>query len=219
MLEGFIATLQAQAEPISLNAAVDLLKDRYDAQNALTPKIAVPDIIRLLVMSNALAFAGGQASSDAPVRNVEGLALADLAHACETVYLWRLVEGGVPVIAEQLAPVLYETGADTNRVQELCRGLVQRHMIVPMGDSFAVAPEQISRLVQRDELVLVAADLARVALPSGEPVSPVTPRISSVRARSCARRTSQAAPSAICRRPACSWRRSAPGRPAPASTT
>ena len=87
---------------------------------------------------------------------------------------WRLVEGGVPVIAEQLAPVLYETGADTNRVQELCGGLVQRHMIVPMGDSFAVAPEQISRLVQRDELVLVAADLARVALPPGEPVSPVT---------------------------------------------
>jgi uncharacterized LabA/DUF88 family protein len=174
VLEGFIATLQAQPEPISLNAAVDLLKDRYDAQNALTPKIAVPDIIRLLVMSNALTFAGGQASSDAPVRKAEHLVLAELARACETVYLWRLVEGGVPVIAEQLAPVLYETTADTARVQELCHGLTQRHIIVPVGDGYTIAPEQISRLVQRDELVLVAADLARVALPPGEQISPMT---------------------------------------------
>ena len=70
VLRDLIATLQAQAEPVSLNAAADLLKDRYDAENALTPKIAVPDIMRLLVMSGALDFAGRQACSDAPVRHV-----------------------------------------------------------------------------------------------------------------------------------------------------
>ncbi|HEX9118450.1 MAG TPA: NYN domain-containing protein [Anaerolineae bacterium] len=169
----FIATLQAQPEPISLNGAADLLKDRYDGQNALTAKIAVPDIMRLLVMSYALDFAGGQACSDAPVRGAAQLTSEALAAACEAVYLWRLVEGGVPVVHDQLAPVLYDHG-DGARVQMLCQSLQGRHWIAPNGDSYQVAPEQISRLVQREELLMVAADLARVTLPPGEPISPVT---------------------------------------------
>ena len=174
VIEDFIQTLQTQPEAISLNAAGDLLKDRYDAQNALTPKIAVPDIMRLLVMSQAVNFAGGQASSDAPVREGAALATDTLGAACEQVYVWRLVEGGVPVVAEQLAPVLYETNGDAHRVQALCQNLVQRHMILPAGDNYIVAPEQVSLLVQREELLLVAADLARVALPAGEPITPLT---------------------------------------------
>ena len=174
VLEDFITTLQSQPEPISLNDAVDLLKDRYDAQNALTPKIAVPDVVRLLVMSNVLHFAGEQASSDAPLRDAAGMTLPALASAIECVYVWRLVEGGVPVFAEQLAPVLYESSADTAQVQALCQNLVGRKMIAISGDSYAIAPEQISRMIQREELLMVAADLARVALPSGEPISPIT---------------------------------------------
>jgi uncharacterized protein (TIGR00288 family) len=174
VLEDFIATLQIPPEPLSLNAAADLLKDRYDAQNALTPKIAVPDLMRLLVMSHSLHFAGGQASSDAPVRDCAHLTLDGLASACESVYVWRLVEGGVPVAVEQLAPVLYETGGDAGRVLALCQGLAQRRVILAAGENYVVAPEQISRLIQREELLMVAADLARVALPQGEPISPVT---------------------------------------------
>jgi uncharacterized protein (TIGR00288 family) len=174
VLGDFIATVQSQGEPVSLNTAVDLLKDRYDAQNALTPKIAVPEVMRLLVMSNALRFAGAQASSDAPLRDADALSLSSLASATESVYIWRLVEGGVPVVAEQLAPVLYDTAADTPRVQALCQDMVRRRLIAVAGDTYAVAPEQISQLIQREELLMVSADLARVGLPAGEPISPIT---------------------------------------------
>jgi hypothetical protein len=173
VLDDFIATLQGHAEPLSLDAAADLLKDRYDAQNALTPKIAVPDIMRLLVMSGALNFAGSQASSAAPVRDAAQLTRDGLAIGCESVYVWRLVEGGVPVIAEQLGPVLYDTG-NGSHVHALCQNLLQRRMIAAVGDTYVVSPEQVSRLVQREELLLVAADLARVGLPTGEPISPLT---------------------------------------------
>ena len=50
-----------------------MLKDRYDAENALTQKIAVADVMRLLVMSDALRFAGGQPGSDAPLLEASGL--------------------------------------------------------------------------------------------------------------------------------------------------
>ncbi len=56
----FLATVQSGDRSLSLNAVSDLLKDRYDAENALTQKIAVPEVMRLLVMSGALCFAGGQ---------------------------------------------------------------------------------------------------------------------------------------------------------------
>ena len=103
--------LQAQPDPVPLNTAADLLKDRYDAENTLTQKVAVLDMTRLLVMSGALKFAGGQPSSLAPIRRRRSRR-SPLAQACDTVYVWRLVEGGVPVYVDQLAPVLFGPDAD-----------------------------------------------------------------------------------------------------------
>ena len=170
----FLATVQAKAEPISLDAVADQLKDRYDAENALTQKIAVGDVIRLLVMSGGLAFAGSQPGSDAPIQHADALNQDILGLACDTVYVWRLIEGGVPVYADQLAPVLYEADADPARVTALCQRLVERRMVVTSGDSWAVAPEQINRLMGREELALPAANLAKASLPAGEPITPMT---------------------------------------------
>jgi len=174
VLADFIDTMQRQPEPISLQAAADLLKDRYDAENALTQKVAVPDVMRLLVMSDALEFAGGQAASDAPIRQAEGLTLETLLPACDGVYVWRLVEGGVPVFPDPLTPILYDYEADATCVARLCQNLVEAGRIASVGDSYAVAPEEIARLIQREEMALISANLARVPLPPGEPITPVT---------------------------------------------
>jgi hypothetical protein len=174
VLADFVATVQAQAEPVSLNTVADLLKDRYDAENALTQKIAVGDMMRLLVMSGGLAFAGGQPSSDAPIRRAEALNPDALASACDTVYVWRLVEGGVPVYTDHLAPVLYDADMSPGRVAVFCQTLVEQRKLVAAGDTYAVSPEQINGLMAREELHLPAANLAKVSLPAGEPISPMT---------------------------------------------
>jgi uncharacterized protein (TIGR00288 family) len=173
VLSDFLAALRAQSEPISLNVAADLLKDRYDSENALTPKIAVSDLMRLLVMSGGLDFAGKQPCSDAPVVLGEDLSGEKLAWACDAVYVWRLIEGAVPIVPAQLTPVLYDNSADASRVLTLCQNLTDRRMIAPTGDGYIVSPEQITRLIQREELLMVAADLARVPLPP-ESISPLT---------------------------------------------
>lgn len=170
----FIATLQAQASPISLSEAADELRDRYDAENALTQKVAVLDIQRLLVMSSALHFAGGQPSSEAPVQGAADLVLDTLMQACDTVYVWRLVEGGVPVFIDQLALVLYGADADPVRVSILCDGLLSRSMIVPAGDNFVVSPEIVNALLEREALRLPASSLAKTLLPADKPITPMT---------------------------------------------
>ena len=218
VLRDFLTLLQNYPDSPSLNTAADLLKDRYDAENALTPKFAVPEMMRLLIMSEGLEFAGGQASSDAPLRRAgplqdgsNELAFDALAMACDAVYVWRLVEGGVPVFADQLAPVLFGAGADPARVASLCETLVELGRIVAAGEPisatvpgpagakpgagmvgsptatdvggqqlpgsvFQVSPEQVNRILGRDELQLAVTGMANVALPlaSGEPVSPIT---------------------------------------------
>jgi uncharacterized protein (TIGR00288 family) len=174
VLADFVATVKADGESFSVNAAADLLKDRYDEQNAMTLKIAVPEMMRLLIMSGALSCAGGEVSGDAPLRHVASLDAEILAGACAAVYVWRLVEGGVPVFEEPLAPVLYGVDADAGPVRAICSDLVKREMIVSAGDSYMVAPAEINRLLQRDELQLTAAGLHRVTLPVGEPISPIT---------------------------------------------
>ena len=173
VLADFLAIFQARPEPLSLNAAADLLKDRYDAENALTQKVAVSDVMRLLLMAGALEFAGGQPGCAAPVRRDEALVLDQLVFACDSVFVWRLVEGGVQVYPDPLLPVLYDASADIARVTALCRDLVERRMIVPNGDSYLIAPEQISCLLQREWLAMPANDLAKVTWPPAEPITPI----------------------------------------------
>ncbi|MDQ1301047.1 MAG: hypothetical protein QG637_968, partial [Chloroflexota bacterium] len=170
----FLATLQSHTEPLSLNDCADLLKDRYDAENALTQKLAVPEIMRLLIMSEALNFAGGQASSDAPIRLAELPGVEQLVTACDRVYIWRLAEGGVPIDAGQLAPVMYDADMGAERVAILCQALVEAGKIVAQGDGYTLAQGQLSRLLQQPALALPAGNLARVAPPPGEPITPHT---------------------------------------------
>jgi uncharacterized protein (TIGR00288 family) len=173
-LADFLAVLQAQPGPVSLSTVADLLKDRYDAENALTQKIAVLDVTRVLIVSDALAFAGGQPSSLAPIRSAAGLTIETLAQACDTAYIWRLVEGGVPVYADQLAPVLHGPDASPVGVTALCDRLRDHDMIVSAGDTYTVAPQVIETLLARPALRLATAGLAVTPPPVDKPVTPMT---------------------------------------------
>jgi uncharacterized protein (TIGR00288 family) len=174
VLADFLTTLHDEPEAISLNAAADSLKDRYDGENALTQKIAVADIMRLLIMSGALTFAGHHAAGDAPLRHADALALDQLAQDCDAAYVWRLVEGGLPVYPDQLAPVLYGYDAGSAAAELLCDRLVEREMIARCGDTYCVAPCQITRLMQQEELLLATANVTRTPLPVGEPLTVMT---------------------------------------------
>ncbi len=173
-LADFLAVLQAQPGPVSLSTVADLLKDRYDAENVLTQKIAVLDVARLLVVSEALTFAGDQPSSLAPIRQAADLTVETLAQACDTAYIWRLVEGGVPVYADQLAHVLHGPDADPAGVMHLCDDLRARDMIISAGDTFAVAPKMIEALLARPALRLAMVGLTAAPLPIDKPVTPMT---------------------------------------------
>lgn len=174
VLADFLAAVQAQSEPISLNTAADQLKDRYDAENALTQKVAVADVMRLLIMSDALTFAGGQPASDARLLHTETLSLETLTAACDTAYVWRLAEGGIAFAIDALAPLLYGSDTAPARVAALCHRLVKQEKIVPAGDSYVVAPAQVTRLLAREELALAVTNLSRVVLPPNEPINLVT---------------------------------------------
>ncbi len=174
VLADFLATIQGRPEPLSLNDCADLLKDRYDAENALTQKVAVPELMRLLIMSEALPFAGGHASSDAPIQVAELPELDRLSAACDRVYIWRLAEGGLPIEVSQLAPLLYDADTGVARVTALCQELTKEGKLIAQGDGYALAPGQITRFLQRPALALPASDLARTAPPANEPITPHT---------------------------------------------
>ncbi len=176
MLADFLAIVQAEdlGGPISLNTAADLLKDRYDAENALTLKMAVPDVMRLLIMGDGLTFEGGQPGSDAPLVHTQTLTVDGLAQACEAVYVWRLIEGGVSIQPDQLAAVLHGAGADPAAVSAICEQLIHNEMIVPAGDTYVVSPVQFNQLMQREALLPVTSHIDKEALPIGESASLAT---------------------------------------------
>ena len=169
VLADFLSAVQSSLKPLSLNQAADLLKDRYDAENALTQKIAVGEAMRLLIMAGALRYEGGQPASDAPLLDVRQLALENLSPACDAVYVTRLVEGGVAVDAGALAPLLYGPGAPADQVMSLCKRLSASGCMVLTNGGCNIAPAAIDALLAREELSLPVGSLKRVTLPAGEP--------------------------------------------------
>jgi len=169
VLADFLSAVQSSLKPLSLNQAADLLKDRYDAENALTQKIAVGEVMRLLIMSGALRYEGDQPASDAPLLEVQQLTPESLGPACDSVYVTRLVEGGVPVDAGALAPLLYGPGAAADQVMSLCRHLSASGCIVLTHGGCNIAPAAIDALLAREELSMAVDSLKRVTLPAGEP--------------------------------------------------
>jgi uncharacterized protein (TIGR00288 family) len=169
----FLALVQAAGAPMTLAAAADQLKDRYDAGNAVAQKIAVPDVLRLLLIGGVLRFAGNQPGSDAPVQPIEATS-ESLLRACDAAYVWRLVEGGLAVYPDQLARVIYDAATDPATVVVLCKYLEGQSLIVPAGDTYGVHPRQVARFLERKELAEAAANMQRVALPAGEPISVLT---------------------------------------------
>lgn len=169
VLADFLSAVQSSLKPLSLNQAADLLKDRYDAENALTQKIAVGEVMRLLIMSGALRYEGDQPASDAPLFDVQQLTLESLSPACDSVYVTRLVEGGVPVDAGALAPLLYGPGAAPDPVMSLCKHLSASGCMVLTNGGCNIAPAAIDALLAREELSLAVESLKHVTLPAGEP--------------------------------------------------
>ena len=169
VLADFLSAVQSSLKPLSLNQAADLLKDRYDAENALTQKIAVGEVMRLLIMSGALRYEGDQPASDAPLLEAQQLTLESLSPACDSVYVTRLVEGGVPVDAGALAPLLYGPGAQADQVMSLCKHLAASGCIMLTNGGCNIAPSAIDALLARDELSPAAESLKHVTLPTGEP--------------------------------------------------
>ena len=169
VLADFLSAVQPSSEPLSLSQAADLLKDRYDAENALTQKITVGEVMRLLIMSGALRYEGDQPASDAPLIETQLLTLDNLSLACDSVYVTRLVEGGVPVDAEALAPLLYGAGASAGQVMALCERLAASGRMTLINGGCTIAPAYIDGLLAREELSLAAASLRHVTLPAGEP--------------------------------------------------
>jgi uncharacterized protein (TIGR00288 family) len=174
VLADFLATITEHPDAISLNAAADILKDRYDAENALTQKMSVPDVMRLLITSGALHFAGDDPSGDAPLRQTAELAPDSLALDCDSAYVWRLAEGGLSVDPEQLAPVLYGADATATDVIALCERLCARELIACAGGMYSISQAPVNALMQREELMLATATVSRMPLPPGEPVSLIT---------------------------------------------
>jgi len=169
VLADFLSAVQSSLKPLSLNQAADLLKDRYDAENALTQKIAVGEVMRLLIMSRALRYEGDQPASDAPLLDVQQLTPESLSPACDSVYVTRLVEGGVPVDAGALAPLLYGPGAPADQVMILCKHLSASGCMVLTNGGCNIAPAAIDTLLAREELSLAVESLKHVTLPAGEP--------------------------------------------------
>ncbi len=158
VLADFLTALHDEPEAISLNSAADILKDRYDAENALTQKISVADVMRLLIMSGALTLP----AITRPVMHRSGTPTHSYWTAWHRLATPRMSGGSSRAACRCTRSSLRPCSTASTRVQpqsSCCVTGWSSAMIAACGDTYCVAPGQIARLMQQEELLLATASM------------------------------------------------------------
>lgn len=165
IIEDFYALMRTVQREMTLNLAIDLLKERYDTEGILYSKFTVREVMKLTLRSGCLSFTGGPPSFATPVVLPPGVSLDDLIRRSEMVYLSKIVEGHLPVVLEDLSIALFQTASYADYIEDLLGHLVQAGIIERDQAGFRPRLQELMNWISPETLAAVSEDLAHVTLP------------------------------------------------------
>ncbi len=165
IIEDFYAFMRTTQREMTLNLAIDLLKERYDTEGILYSKFTVREVMKLIFRSGCLSFTGGPPSFATPVILPTYVTVEELMRRSEMVYLSKIVEGHLPVEPEDLSMALFQTAGYADYIEALLGQMVQEGVVVRNGAGFRPRVQEVIALISPQAAAAVTQDLANVALP------------------------------------------------------
>ncbi len=166
ILADIFLTLQEQPYRLNLNQVIDRLKESYDAENVLRPRVVLRTAARLAYGTNFLDYQGEPPSFLAPVAVKRGVGLEKFSREAEAVYIRKLAEVNLPLQVRALSFVLFGRADEQDYVQQMLQQMKKNKQLkVINGEYVGISYEKIQELLAQPAFAAVRGDLQSVKLP------------------------------------------------------
>ncbi|MCW5851418.1 MAG: NYN domain-containing protein [Anaerolineae bacterium] len=152
-------------QPLSLDQAAAILRERYDGENILRPQTQVRDVLRLAYRSGCLEF-DHPPSLAAAAELHHNVGLDEFTRNAEGAYVRKIVEGGLQVDLLELASALFGAPDYADYVETLLGDLLSTGVIEQRNGAYsAPPPASSSPLALHPALMPVLPDLEGIEPP------------------------------------------------------
>lgn len=152
-------------QPLSLDQAAVILRERYDGENMLRPQSQVRDVVRLVYRCGCLEF-DHPPSLAANAELMPGLDADAFVRQSEGSYVRKIVEGGLQVEPAELSNALFGDPDHSDYIDSLLGELVTAGAIEQRNGSYAATPhETVNPLADHPALAPILVDLEGVEPP------------------------------------------------------
>jgi len=153
---------------LNTNELLDLLGDRYAAQNMARNKPSLRDILQIAFRQKAFDYGGKNASLYVPFHLVDGIeSEADFVRRAESDFVYVLIRNGLEVDLATLAGALLNDRSQVDYVQSLVDDLDKRGMIIRRNKHFGLPGRDAIPFRSEAALKPVWRDIEAVKLPDG----------------------------------------------------
>lgn len=150
----------------TVEALLDELYERYEAQGLMRNRITLREIFQLAFRQQAFRFDGQQAAFHAPIQLVEGIeSEADFIDRAEADFLHAVIRAGLEIDQSELAYLLYNDRGQGDHIQHLLDDMERRGLIMQQGERYVLAGRGMTPFENEPALRVLCDDISSVQLP------------------------------------------------------
>jgi len=166
VLRDIYRELNEQPGEMSTDDLLDLLRDRYAAQDLVRNKPVLREILQMGYRQRAFDYGNANASLYVPVRLAKGIeSEADFVRRAESDFVYEIIRAGLEFDSGEIACAILNDREQTEYIQSLVDDLKQRGMIVRRGKQYALPGRDAIPFRGEAALKPLCDDIANVDIP------------------------------------------------------
>ena len=166
VLRDIYRELNERPDEFTTDELLDLLRDRYAAQDVIRSKPLLREILQMGYRQRAFDYGSENASLHVPVKLGKGIdSEADFVRRAESDFLYEVIRAGLEFDPEELACVITNDREQTEYIQSLADDLKHRGLIVRKGKQYTLPGRDAIPFRSEPALQNVCEDIANVQMP------------------------------------------------------
>ena len=147
---------------------LNLLRDRYAAQDLVRSKHSLGEVLQLADRQGAIDYGNAVASPSVPVLLAKGIeSEADFVRRAESDYVYEVIRAGLEFDPGEMACFILNEREQTDYVTELLDSLSERGLIIRRGKQYSLPGRDAIPFRNNPALRIVCEDILGFQIPEG----------------------------------------------------
>jgi len=152
---------------LTTNELLDLLRERYAAQDLIRTKPVLREILQMGYRQRAFDYGKTNASLYVPVRLAKGIeSEADFVKRAESDFVYEIIRAGLEFDAAEISCIILNEREQIDYIQSLVEDLRERGYIVRKGKQYTLPGRDTIPFRNDPTLEIICEDIAHIDIPT-----------------------------------------------------